>query len=484
MKTTQKPPTPPDLTPDKPLWAKAIAQPAQEFGPVSLPLLAGEIPTGLRGSLYRNGPGRLERGGERVAHWFDGDSGILGVHFTEAGATGLYRYVQTAGFVAEEQADQFLYAGYGQQPSGPFWNRWGAPLKNAANTSVLALPEKLLALWEGGNPHALDLETLETFGLENLGALNPQQSFSAHPKRHPQTGEIYNFGITYGKSAQINLCRCDPTGRIQQQATIPLDHLSLIHDFALAGPYLVFFVPPLKLQTLPLLLGFQSFSESFQWRPQDGTQVIVVDRETLQEVSRFQTDPWFQWHIGNGYQTGSGEVRVSLVRYPDFQTNEWLREVPSGQPHTPAKGTFWQVCLDPLQGKLLDNQPYLDHHCDFPVVSPQFSGQAARHLYLAAQSDPNLAVREMFDSLACVDLETGHVDLAPLGSGHYPVEPIYAPDCHNPDQGWILTVVFDGHQHQSTVQIWDAQALGNGPVGILELPRVIPFDFHGTWRPA
>jgi len=45
----------------KPLWARAIATPATEFGPTPLPLLSGQIPEGLKGTLYRNGPGRLSR---------------------------------------------------------------------------------------------------------------------------------------------------------------------------------------------------------------------------------------------------------------------------------------------------------------------------------------------------------------------------------------------------------------------------------------
>jgi all-trans-8'-apo-beta-carotenal 15,15'-oxygenase len=467
----------------KPLWARAIAEPAQEFGPVSLPVLSGSIPPGLRGSLYRNGPGRLERGGERVAHWFDGDGGILGVHFTDGGATGLYRYVKTKGFLAEAQADHFLYPGYGQKAPGPFWRQWGAQPKNAANTSVLALPDKLLALWEGGNPHALDLETLETWNLDDLGVLNSRQPFSAHPKRDPQTGDIYNFGITYGKTVQINLYRCDPTGQIRQQTAIPLKRLSLVHDFALAGPYLIFFVPPLKLQLLPVLLGLKSFSESFQWQPQHGTEIIVVDRASLQEVSRFHTDPWFQWHVGNGYQAEDGTVRVSLVRHTNFQTNEWLRQVPSGAPHTPAKGTLGQVCLDPIKGKVLDSQECLDLECDFPVVSPRLSGLPARHLYVATKSQPDADVAETFDSLACVDLDRGDVQLTPPTPGCYPMEPIYAPDSLNPEQGWILTVVFDGLQDRSTVQIFSAQHLEEGSVCVLALPQIIPFGFHGTWRP-
>lgn len=467
----------------KPLWARALAEPAQEFGPIDLRVISGKIPPGLRGSLYRNGPGRLERGGERVAHWFDGDGGILGIHFTEAGATGLYRYVKTKGFLAEEAAGQFLYPGYGQKVPGPFWKQWGAKPKNVANTSVLALPDKLLALWEGDNPHALDLESLETRGLDNLEGLNPNQPFSAHPKRDPQTGEIYNFGITYGKTVQIHLYRCDPRGQIQQQTKIPLESLSLVHDFALAGPYLVFFVPPLKLQLLPVLLGFKSFSESFEWQPQRGTQIIVVDRDTLEEVNRFRTDPWFQWHIGNGYTDKDGAVVANLVRHDNFQTNEWLRQLPSGHPHTPAQGTLWQIRFDPKNGKVLENQQQLDLDCDFPVVSPLESGQQARHLYLAAQSKPEAAVGEMFDSLACVDRE-GKSAIAILGAGCYPMEPIYAPDGLDPNRGWILTVVFDGHRDLNTLQVFDALALTAGPVCVLELPQIIPFGFHGTWQPA
>lgn len=466
----------------KPLWSRTIAEPGREFGPTPLRVITGQVPVGLRGSLYRNGPARLERGGERVAHWFDGDGAILGIHFTDAATTGLYRYVKTAGFLAESQADKLIYAGYGQMPSGPFWKRWLMEAKNVANTSVLAVPDQLLALWEGGNPHALDLETLETYGPTQLGGLDDGQPFSAHPKRDPQTGEIYNFGMTYGKTVQINLYRSDSTGQIRQQAEIPLDRLSLVHDFGIAGPYLVFFVPPIQMQMLPLMLGFSSFSDALQWQPHLGTQVIVVDRETLQEISRFDTDPWFQWHIGNGYVDQDGAVVVDLVRYADFQTNQWLAEVVMGQPRTPAEGRLWQIRLDPNTGKVLENKQQLDLDCDFPIVSPLESGSKARYLYLATQATPASPVEEMYNSLARVDLQTGAVTLTQPRPGCYPTEPIYVPDQFNPHQGWILTVVFDGNQDQSTVQIYSAEHLDHEPVCVLELPQIIPFSFHGTWR--
>ena len=68
-------------------WSKAFAQPATEFPLTPLALIEGAIPAELQGTLYRNGPGRLQRGGKRVGHWFDGDGAILAVHFSNESAT-------------------------------------------------------------------------------------------------------------------------------------------------------------------------------------------------------------------------------------------------------------------------------------------------------------------------------------------------------------------------------------------------------------
>ncbi|NCJ04996.1 hypothetical protein GS597_00355 [Synechococcales cyanobacterium C] len=468
--------------PRLPNWAGAIAHPAVEFGPTPLPVLSGAIPASLRGSLYRNGPGLLERQGQRVAHWFDGDGGILAVHFKDTGATGLYRYVQTQGWQAENQADRFLYAGYGQQASGPMWKRWGTHTKNTANTSVLVLPDRLLALWEGGFPHALDLETLATQGLDDLGSLQEGMTFSAHPKIDPETGEIYNFGVRYGPQPSLQLYGCAPSGQIQHQAKIPLAHAPLIHDFGLAGPYLVFLVPPVHLQLLPVLLGLKGFSDALQWQPQFGTQVIVVERATLTEIARFEVEPWFQWHIGNSYVTESGALIVDLVRYQDFQTNQWLQEVVTGQPQTLAPGTLWRLHLDVKTRQLTHQHPLWHCDCDFPSVAPQEQGQPHQFLYFSTQSSPDAPTEEFFNAIGCLDNCTQAVTSVVFPEGCYPMEPVYVPDPVEPSRGWIATVVYDSQQHQSTVQVFRAHPLEPEAICVLALPEVIPFGFHGRWQ--
>lgn len=125
----------------KPLWTRAFAQSCPEFGPTELRLISGEIPASLRGTFYQNGPGLLERGNQRLGHLFGGDGGILAIHFTDAGATGLYRYVKTAGFQAEEKKGRFLYPDIYTNQTPLKWFR----KKNPANTSVIAVQDKLLA---------------------------------------------------------------------------------------------------------------------------------------------------------------------------------------------------------------------------------------------------------------------------------------------------------------------------------------------------
>lgn len=462
----------------KPLWSRAIAKPAIEFGPTPLPVIKGQIPVGLRGSLYHNGAGRLQRSGQPVEHWFDGDGGILAVHFSEGGATGLYRYVQTQGLQAETAANRYLYPGYGKPASGPFWKRLGTQPKNAANTSVFALPDKLLALWEAGNPHALDLETLETLGLENLGTLQPHQPYSAHPKWDPQTGDLYNFGVVLGRRNYIQLYRGDATGQIHQQGQIPLPRTSLVHDFVLAGPYLIFLVPPVVLSLLPILLENKGFSDAMGWRPRYGTHVIVVDRHTLQEVSRIETEPWFQWHFGNGYQTKDGSVVVDYVRYDNFNTNQWLKEFVTGYPVTETSAQLFRLRLDAVANKVLSNAPLSDLECEFPITPPHEVGNHHNSLFFCYKSQPKN--EEYFDGIGHLEPDSGHTNLIKFDQGYYPMEPIYVP---NPEgSGWILTVVFDGNQDQSSLQILQADALQAGPVCVLELPEIIPFGFHGTWK--
>ena len=344
------------------------------------------------------------------------------------------------------------------------------------------MPDRLLALWEGGFPYALDLQTLETKGKDNLSGSLSNSPYSAHPKIDPATGEIFNFGISISKQTSLNLYCSDASGKIKQQNSCPLDGFSLIHDFVLVGKYLVFFVPPVRLNFMPVILGFKSFSDAMEWKPELGTQILVFDRDTLDLVSKIETDAWYQWHFTNGYVNQDGEIIIEFVRYPDFQTNQYLKEVAQGKTSTLAKGALWEIKIAPQPGKVLATNELLDRSCEFPVIPQHQVGQPWRYTYLSLHREGTDINQELLSSIACFDRHTGNLSVANLGENCYPTEPIYVPQPDNPEQGWLLTIVYDGNKDNSEVRIYSSDRLEDEPICRLGLPSVIPPSFHGTWK--
>ena len=121
--------------------------------------IEGELPRELHGTLYRNGPNPQFAPRGRY-HWFDGDGMIHAFRLRDGRASYRNRWVRTARFAHERAAGEALFGGIADLASGDL--RVAGTPPNAANTNIVWHAGRLLALWEGGPPHALDPVTLET----------------------------------------------------------------------------------------------------------------------------------------------------------------------------------------------------------------------------------------------------------------------------------------------------------------------------------
>ncbi len=161
----------------------------------------GKIPAFLRGTYFLNGPARFHRGEVRYQHWLDGDGMVCALRFQDGRALLTNRFVRCTKWVEEEAAGRALYRTFGTAFPGDRLVR-GIALESPVNVSLYPYAGTLLALGEQGLPWELDPETLETRGLYNFGgALNPVSPFAAHPKIDPETGELFNFGISFSTAA-------------------------------------------------------------------------------------------------------------------------------------------------------------------------------------------------------------------------------------------------------------------------------------------
>jgi all-trans-8'-apo-beta-carotenal 15,15'-oxygenase len=135
-----------------------------------LDVVHGAIPATLRGTAYKVGPGRFGVGSEDYAHWLDGDGYVFALDFSDSGASYCARFVETAGYVDEQERITWRTTFGTERSGGPLANAFDLKLKNPANTNMLPVKarNRVLALWEAGAPHALDMETLHTVGVDSL----------------------------------------------------------------------------------------------------------------------------------------------------------------------------------------------------------------------------------------------------------------------------------------------------------------------------
>ncbi len=439
----------------------------------------GRLPPELDGTLFRNGPALLTRFGEPYGHLFDGDGAVVAVRLSGGAAWGAVRLVQTRHLLEEQKAGRALFASYGTP--GPV--RSLARLRNPANTSVLLWQGRLFALNEGGLPVELSATDLSTVGERSLVDFG-MRTFSAHPRRVVERGATYNFGMRWGARPTIDLFELPDSGPARRLGSLRIAGNSLVHDFAATPRHLIFLIPPLRLALIPTLLGHSTFSRNLHWHPEEGTEVLVVPIDEPQRAHRIRTEPFFQWHLANAFEQGD-TLCVDLVRYPDFSTNRWVRDLGGGRIAEPMDGKLHRATIDLRRGDLLLQQ-LSPLGCEFPQVAPQVVGREHRFVYLLAQSPTAAANLDPPDLIARLDLETREVHRFKLDAHQLASEAMFVAsrEARGEDCGLLLSLVYDGMRDASFLAVFDARTLGDGPLARVWFPQPLPFTFHGAWRPG
>ncbi|MCJ8276586.1 MAG: carotenoid oxygenase family protein, partial [Bdellovibrionales bacterium] len=305
----------------------------------------GQVPTSIRGILFRNGAGRLQIGNDTYDHPFDGDGMISRFEFFNGEVKYANKYVKTKEFAEEEAAQKMLYRAFGtNKPGGFFKNFFNTKFKNASNTNVIHHGGKLLSLWEGGWPHEIDFNSLNTlsrfsyqgrlknpFGFMDK-KINPQLPFSAHPKVDPKTGRLYNFGTAFGVKNRIIVYSVNPEGQLDSLRSIELDHLSFIHDFVITSESkMIFFCTPVSFDRTSMITGQLSPANGIKGDPSVPTKIIVLDLNgeegelSSDQYQSFEAPYSFIFHHVNAFEDERG-IQVYSVENPDFPTAEDIRK--------------------------------------------------------------------------------------------------------------------------------------------------------------
>lgn len=459
---------------------------------VALPVSTGAFPDELRGVLYRNGAGSLEMGRDKYMHPFDGDGMISRFSFDAGEVHYKNRFVQTRERKAELREGRMLYRSFGTRLPGGFRNNLlRMRFKNAANTSVVWHGGRLLALWEGGLPHAIEPTTLATLSRFDFDGqlrphrwslltrlITPEFPFSAHPRICPDTGDLYNFGTLIGADPKLVIYRVDPRGVMRERRFIPLPGgLPFVHDFVLTQKHLVFVLPPVKFGVAKTLLGLASPIEAIGSDPDARTRILVVPRNGSAPIW-LETQPGFVFHFVNGYESSDHEIVLHGARMPTFRGEQIdMRDVASLTKASSLDALLTRYTLS-LKSRSVQEEQLSNDPMELPTHDLRFTGKPHRYAWAIAREAGSRA--PFHETIAKIDLHSGrltHAYVAP----DLPGEPVFVARSDDAEEGdgWLLAVTYAAEANVSELVCLDAQSLD--VIAKAVLPHAVPPGFHGRF---
>jgi carotenoid cleavage dioxygenase len=464
--------------PKDPFFQGNFAPIVMECDAPDLPI-EGEMPKGLAGTLYRNGPNPHYAPRDAGYHWFLGDGMVHAFAIVEGRVSYRNRWVRTPRWQAESAAGAALFGSWGSPgTTDPAVRSIDGGL---ANTSMLWHGGRLMALEEAHLPFALDPVTLASLGYCDFGGKLGGR-FTAHPKIDPATGELVFFAYAADGlfSPTMAYGTLDRDGRLARFETFAAPFASMVHDFMVTKDHVLFPILPLTGS----MERARSGKPAYAWEPAKGSHVGIMRRDgTVAQMRWFEGEPGYVFHVLNAWDEDD-RVIADVMRSQAAP----LFPLPDGSRGDAAKAEArlcrWTFDLAGNSDRF--TQTYIDDlPGEFPRIDERFAGIKNRHGYFAGrQRERQFGMT--YDCLAHLDHATGRRAVYALPAGDMVSEPVFvprAPDAAEGD-GWLLAVAYRGEEKRSDLIVLDATSLGDGPVATAQLSHRVPAGFHGNWRAA
>ncbi|MDO8289091.1 MAG: carotenoid oxygenase family protein [Parvibaculum sp.] len=473
----------------KPFPQDAVLQ--ENFAPVmaesyapELVVVEGELPKGLAGTLYRNGPNPMFPPLGDKHHWFLGEGMIHAIQVEDGRVSYRNRWIETEQYKVQRKAGRRLIdTGFG----GASLPEAEGIKRNVANTNIVWHGGKLLALDEGNQPVAMDGDTLATKGSWDFAG-KYQGPMTAHPKMDPKTGEMMFFGyMAKGPGTpDISYTVVNAKGEVTRSDMFEAPYASMVHDFITTDEHVIFPIFPATIDVERIMRG----GPTIAWDPETATKIGIMARNAGVETIRWFTgDPCYVYHPMNAYTSHEGgrtRVIADVMKYdrvPLFPNADGSKPA-SGLSDDPSMLVRWTFDLDSNTDTYTE-EALNDLGGDFPRLDERFTGMDYRHgFYAALTGEPGRG--KPFDTIVHANMKTGKRHEYRPGAGKYVMEPVFVPRKENAGEGdgWIVSLQYDQRRNLSDFIVLDTDDITRGPIARVELPTRVPFGFHGNWRGA
>ena len=519
----------------KAAWTKAYqtAQPSV-LGDYEITAdIEGTIPASLSGTIWRNGPGKFERGSTRYEHVLDGDGLIcrFSIDGARNRASFAGAFVATPEFEAEAEANEILHRNtFGTQPEGILANFFNLVLKNPANTNIQTWGGKTLALWEAAlpariNPVTLEYEAAETFeGWIPEGKLTVTSgvseeldksiglgvAFTAHPredrKRQRMVGWSWAAPLA-GERLAVRIGEFDvQSGEVLRTTRTVLPSRVAPHDFAITDSWYVFVLNAMELKLAPYVLGLTGPVGALCTSGK-GVKLQLVPRPDGPMAGRepvmIETDdPYFAIHHATALEETPTKLTLYTAAWPVVGQGpflgDWGGDVPlyDDGKINPTLLLQTSITLDEVaEGALagrVDRTTAVGACIDHPHVDPRFEGdEKVRYVYMSYCNEEGNSGSPPIGWCRW-DRQTGDMRIWKAPPRTFCEEVVIIPkdgklgaDSVEADEAdvWVAAMMFDADKGRSALAILDGADIEKGPVAKLWIAGAVPHGLHGCYAP-
>jgi carotenoid cleavage dioxygenase-like enzyme len=455
----------------------------------------GQIPAALNGAFFRVQPDPQFPPllGDDIP--FNGDGMITRFHFHDGQCDFRQRWAGTDKLKLEKQAGRPLFGAY-RNPLTDDVDVKGA-IRGTANTNAFVYGGKLYALKEDSPALAMDAATMETdgytwFANTGTGKKITGQTFTAHPKIDPATGNMIAFGY-----AAKGICTRDMTyyeissdGSLLRELWFEVPYYCMMHDFAITPDYALFHV-------VPSVGSWERLEKNMPHFGFDTTLPVYFgvlprrDGASAADIRWFKRDNCFASHVMNAFQEGT-KIHFDT---PEAKNNMFpffpdVHGAPFNGMEAMSILTRWTVDMASNADQFDSITPLTQTAAEFPRIDDRYAGLPYRYGWMLEMDmrrpvdlKGGSAGGLLMNCLFLKDHQTGNEQHWWCGPVSSLQEPCFIPRSKTAPEGdgWIVQVCNRLEEHRSDLLLFDALNIEKGPIATIKIPIRLRFGLHGNW---
>jgi beta,beta-carotene 9',10'-dioxygenase len=442
--------------------------------------VTGDVPDWLRGELVRTCPAVFEGAQWRARHWFDG---LCMIYAFRIGASS----VKFQSRLLESEAAREIAGGptslssFGTPTGRTWWQRALQPVQRISdntNVNIVKMGEDLVALTEGDRQLHIDAATLRSMDVVSYprDALTGAVS-SAHPHFDVARQRVVNFATRFGSNGTVSIYEHGGQERSRRiLGSWRTGRVPYLHSFGLSPAHAILVAHPLLARPLDMLWSNRGYIDHFEWLPEEGARLVVVDRATGM-VTEYETDPMFVFHTVNAFERDGATV-LDLLAYPnadimaDLRVERMIDRLPDLRP------SLLRIVMRPGRARA-EVEKLSDVGFEFPSTNYRRVNGGDYRFAWGASDGPH-AAHSYPSSIVKVDVRTGQSSAFSDGERVYG-EPVFVarPGANDDDDGVLLTVGTSQRAETSALAVIDAKTMTL--VAKADVPNAIPLGFHGSF---